>query len=388
MELHLRNLANRQSTTWHGLHTMSDHGLKVALFAPCIDGWRLYALASSPTLKLNDEVVTGGRVLQPGDRIFLGDRAFFVESLRITSVEEASELPAPLCRITTPTTAVDTESELLIGSSNRCGLQLPAEPGIEPTHALLAPVGERWFLHPLSRAGVGRFQGDRPLSVPVEDGTRVKFGNLELVFEFPGDDLIEIPEDTQTAEPSGKGDTLFQGSSVIPTNMGLPRDPLHEKTMLLVGQVVQGKVCPPTRSVGGGMFGFLRTRSPEDTLEHLRSQLTDKPESFSLLFALVKFLQQQDYLDLCRKVLYRMRQLNPHEIEVSHSLAVLCSAQGQDESRPVERRIKDYEKAARFVQEVLHRRPDEAMRQLQDRIETELTVLRGGLDKLQPGEWS
>jgi hypothetical protein len=258
---------------------------------------------------------------------------------------------------------------------------------VEPFHALLAPIGGEWVLHPLTSHGIKGEPGARPASVEIQTGTTVTLGEVALSFEIL-DKKKKTPPTEEMPTIHNEGDTPSTTTHGIYVD-AMTRDPLFQKAATLCAQVITGSVKPPA-SASKGMLSRLRgPRTPEEQLERLHEQLAGQPANPRLIVALVAVLQDRPgplYLDLCRKLLYRILQLNPGDVESRLSLGRVCFIQAQDKTRAIPRRLKEYETAERAVREVLHHREDDlAVQDLLAEITTNLGLLRSGLDALNQG---
>jgi hypothetical protein len=416
MELHLRYRSSGKLVTLRRAKVLSnsssrpDGKTKLAFFVPYRSRWVFYPLHHGPRIQYNDEPAPGPCKLSAGDLISLNGSELIVEALSVDEPLPASprEAPPP-CWLTilggTERWHTSTQTELLIGSAEHCGLCLPPTPGVEAEHAFLAYAEGAWHIHSLTgQPDLVQALGHegRP-SVRLEDNDRIWLGSSGLSIRFSPEAPNEPAPPPSRPKKASPFDTHPEHNLEETAANSPPEPPPTEEIIPPVTDHSQEptyasakQLCfwlhkslrdpPPSASRVWEALVAVKTRLGRRSkelsvaLEQIKADLEQSPHNRDLLIELARLLEGAGYFDLCRLVLAEVHVLEPKDFDTLLALVKLYLMEGRQTARPLGERLDMLNKAERWGRKAQLLRPkhDELLTLVQQ-AEVEQTLLKGNL---------
>jgi hypothetical protein len=415
MELHLRYRSSGKLVTLRRAKVLSnsssslDGKTKLAFFVPYRSRWVFYPLQRGPRIQYNDDPAKGPCKLGAGDLISLHGSELIVESLSVD--EPAPDKPAwelaPTCWLTilggTERWHANTDTELLIGSAEHCGLCLPPTPGIEPEHAFLAYAEGAWHIHSLSGQPdlVQALGHEGRSSVRLEDNDRIWLGSSGISIRFTPQEPDEpappsakparnSPTETQPEHKLNETAAEIPPEQIVPPLTDHSQEPAYNSAKQLCVWLHKVLREPPATSSSRVWEALVavktrlgrRSKEPSVAIEQIKADLEQAPHNRDLLIELARLLEGNGYYDLCRLVLAEVHVLDPKDFDTLLALVKLYLMEGRQTARPLRERLDFLNKAERWGHkaQLLHPKHDELLTLVQQ-AEVEQTLLKGNLSE-------
>jgi hypothetical protein len=412
MELHLRYRSTGKLVTLRRAKVLSnssghpDGKTKLAFFVPYRSRWVFYPLNRGPRIEYNDEPARGPCKLSAGDLIGLHGAELIVESLSVDEPSPGSGGErSPTCWLTilggTERWHTSTNTEMLVGSAEHCGLCLPPTPGIEAEHAYLAYAEGAWHVHSLTGQNdlIQALGHEGKASVRLEATDRIWLGSSGISIRF----TPEAPDEPAPApaKPARTVSTdtvpehnLAETAENLPTEEVIPpltdhsTEPAYSSAKQLCVWLHKVLHEPPSTSSSRVWEALVavktrlgrRSKDPSVALEQIKADLEQSPHNRDLLIELARHLEKNGYYDLCRLVLAEVHVLEPKDFDTLLALVKLYLMEGRQIARPLGERLDMLHKAERWGHkaQLLRPRHDELLTLVQ-KAEVEQTLLKGNL---------
>jgi hypothetical protein len=355
-----------------------------AVLAPIPPGWVLIPVGGAYGVQLNDRPLAGPTPLKFGEVIVLGAKRFFIDQCTAvpTSEPQARVYGGPHAELTARTRGWDGVASgpgpLVIGTAPDCDLVCPQESGLDRHHAVFARVDDQWYLFVLGKPGATSLADPTPAwAVPVHPDHSVWLGGVELTPQYVEQDPLDRVYGS-SASPLPSAETINElarpvvdtaPAKALPVEAKRPvRIPPPDAATVAAANAICRRLqdahartprqaepaslrCPPIDP------DPVPTAANPDAVARHTSILSGDPWQPDRLFALADFLWRAGLPENARWVLKQLHQQNPADPVVNESIGIVCWAQGMDDSRPPGHRADDLDRAVRYLNRALARRP-------------------------------